>query len=230
MSTSTPLFIAAPEGEPRGGVVVIQEAFGVTTHIQSVCRRFAGDGWYAVAPHLFHRVGDPVLAYDAGFDAIRPVMGTLTAESIAEDVDAAVDHLSGSAGIAAGRTGIVGYCMGGSVVLATAVRRPLGAAVTYYGGGLAEGRFGYPPLLEIAKDLQTPWLGLFGDQDQGIPVEQVERLRAEAAKAAVDTEVVRYPDAGHGFNCDDRPAAFNAEASIDAWGRALDWFATHAKG
>lgn len=226
---TTPLFTAATDGDPRGGVVVIQEAFGITSHIEAVCRRFAAEGWYAVAPHLFHRVGDPVFAYDGGFDAIRPAMESLAAETIAEDVDGALGHLATEVGIVAGRTAIVGYCMGGSVSLATAVRRPLGAAVTYYGGGLAEGRFGYPPLLEIAKDLKTPWLGLFGDLDQGIPLEQVERLRLEAAKSSVETAIVRYVDAGHGFNCDDRPSAFNAGASEDGWSRTLDWFAAHAK-
>ena len=99
--------------------------------------------------------------------------------------------------------------MGGTITFATAARLALGAAVTFYGGGVAEGRFGFPPLVELAPSLRTPWLGLYGDLDTGIPVEQVESLRAAVAGAAVDAEIVRYPEAEHGFNCDER-ASFHA--------------------
>jgi carboxymethylenebutenolidase len=102
--------------------------------------------------------------------------------------------------------------------------RPLGAAVTFYGGGVTEGRFGFPPLTELASKLQTPWLGLFGDQDQRIPVEHVQELRLAAASAGVPTEIVRFADADHGFNCDDRPAVFNQSAADDGWAHTLAWF------
>ena len=94
--------------------------------------------------------------------------------------------------------------MGGSVTLVAAADHELGAAVTFYGGGVSQGRFGFDPLVEVAPRLQTPWLGLFGDLDQGIPIDDVEALRAAAATAPVSTEVVRYAEAGHGFNCDQR--------------------------
>ena len=81
--------------------------------------------------------------------------------------------------------------------------------MTFYGGGVAEGRFGLPSLIAQAPALQTPWLGLYGDIDQGIPVADVEQLQAATAAAKVPTENVRYPDADHGFNCNDRPAVFN---------------------
>jgi carboxymethylenebutenolidase len=166
-----------------------------------------------------------VLGYE-DFAAVMPVMQQLTAEGITTDLAAAFDHLEAE-GFAAGRTGIVGFCMGGAVALYGATLRPLGAAVTFYGGGVVEGRFGLPSLLELATSLQAPWLGLYGDLDQMIPPESVDRLREAAASAAVDTEVVRYPDADHGFNCNDRPAVYNAAAAADAWGRTLDWFARH---
>ena len=105
-----------------------------------------------------------------------------------------------------------------------ATLRPLGAAVTFYGGGVAEGRFGLPSLVEQAPKLQTPWLGLYGDLDKGIPSVEVEQLREAAAAVTVPTEIVRYPAADHGFNCNDRPAVFNPTAAADAWGRMLDWF------
>ena len=125
-----------------GGVVVVQEAFGVTEHIEDVCQRFADAGWLAVAPHLFHRTGDPVLDH-TDFDAVRPHMEALTAEGIATDVDAALDYIEG-AGFPPNAAGIVGFCMGGSVALATATRRQLGAAVTFYGGGVIQGAVRVP--------------------------------------------------------------------------------------
>jgi carboxymethylenebutenolidase len=222
---TTPLTSVVPEGRSRGGVIVIQEAFGITPHIVDVCSRFADAGYHAVAPHLFHRAGDPVLGYD-DLKTAMPLLGTLTSAQIDEDVDAAVAALS-NAGIDSGNTAIVGFCMGGTVAFHTAARRKLGAAVSFYGGGVEKGRFGYPSQLDAAGQLSTPWLGLFGDRDTGIPSEQVEELRNALSQVPVDTEIVRYPDAEHGFNCNDRPAVYNEAAARDAWSRTVDWLGTH---
>jgi len=218
-----PTFEASPEG-PRGVVVVIQEAFGVTGHIEDIARRLSEVGWLAVAPALFHRQGSPVLGYDE-YDKVMPLMGELTAGGIATDLAATFDHLE-AAGFAPHRTGIVGFCMGGTVSFYAGTLRPIGAAVTFYGGGVAQGRFGLPPLIELAPSLRVPWLGLYGDLDRSIPVEDVEALRESATRAPVETEVVRYPDAEHGFNCNER-AAFNPTAAKHAWHRTLDWFDRH---
>jgi carboxymethylenebutenolidase len=220
-----PAFEATPTGDAKGGIVVVQEAFGVTTHIEDIVRRLAEAGWHAVAPAFFHRQGSPALAYD-DFTAVMPLMKELSAESITTDVTAALDYLE-SAGFAASNIGVVGFCMGGSVTFYAATLCPLGAAVTFYGGGVGEGRFGLPSLIDQAASLQTPWLGLYGDIDQGIPVADVEQLRQATDKASVPTEIVRYPDADHGFNCNDRPAVFNPAAAADAWSRTLDWFERH---
>ena len=152
-----------------------------------------------------------------------PQMQALTEAGLLEDLDASLAHLA-AAGFPAPAVGVVGFCMGGSVAFLAAARRALGAAVTFYGGGVAEGRFGMPPLVEMAPGLATPWLGLFGDEDQGIPVDQVEALRTAAAPAGVDTEIVRYADAGHGFHCDARPDSYHRAAAEDGWRRTLDWF------
>ena len=218
------LYDVEPEGAARGAVLVFQEAFGVNYHIEDVCRRFAAEGYRAVAPHLFHRSGDPVIAYDDMKTVVGHMM-QLTAEGLEADLDATLRHLA-DAGFDAARVGVVGFCLGGSVTFLAAARRALGAAVSFYGGGVAEGRFGMPALVELAPDLKTPWLGLFGDQDQSIPVEQVESLRAAAAAAPVPTEIVRYPDAEHGFHCDARESFHEASAK-DAWQRALQWFEKH---
>ena len=125
---TTPLTSITPEGPVRGGVVVIQEAFGVTGHIVDVCRRFAAAGYHAVAPHLFHRSGDPVLEYDDMTSAMS-LIGELTAAHIDEDVDGAVAALS-AASIDLRNTAIVGFCMGGTVAFHTATRLDLGAAAS----------------------------------------------------------------------------------------------------
>jgi len=222
---TAPLTTITPDGSARGGVVVIQEAFGVTDHIVDVCRRFASAGWVTVAPHLFHRSGDPVIDYDDVSSAM-PLMRTLVATEIDTDVDAAFTALA-ETGFSPEQTAIVGFCMGGTVAFQTAVRRPLGAAATFYGGGVTEGRFGYPAMLAVADVLQTPWHGFFGDLDESIPPEQVEALRTAAGGAGFDTEIVRYAEAKHGFHCDDRPAVYNAEAATDAWAKTLAWFEQH---
>ena len=229
VTVSTPdgpmaLTVARPTGEPRHGVVLVQEAFGVNGHIEDVAGRLAGAGYLTVAPHLYHRTGDPVVGYTE-YDKLMPHMQGLTEQGILDDVDAALGYLA-EQGVEPARAGIVGFCMGGTVAFLTAVRRPIGAAVTFYGGGVGQGRFGLPPLIELAPGLGVPWLGLYGDEDKGIPVADVEALRAAADQAPVPTEVVRYPGAGHGFHCDVRPDYDEASAA-DAWARTLAWFAEH---
>ena len=224
MADVTPLTVRAPESSPKGGVVVVQEAFGVNDHIVDVAGRFADAGFMAVVPHVFHRSGDPVLHYD-DMSQIIPHFTALTADGILADVDAALAHLAG-AGIALAQTGVVGFCMGGTVSLAVATRRDVGAAVTFYGGGLSSGRFGFDPLIEEAPRLRAPWLGLFGDLDEGIPIDDVERLRAAAATSGQATEVVRYADAGHGFHCDQRES-YHEPSARDAWARTIAFFDEH---
>lgn len=216
---------AVPDGEPRGAVVVVQEAFGVNDHIEDVARRFAAQGYRAVAPHLFHRTGDPSLDY-GNFEKVMPHMQGLSEQGLLDDLDATLGHLA-DVGVPAGRVAVVGFCMGGSVAFLAAVRRPLGAAVTFYGGGIAQGRFGMPSQVDLASQLQTPWLGLYGDRDQSIPADEVEQLRDAVRAATVPTEIHRYAEAGHGFHCDQRPDHYDEAAAHDAWNRTVDWLATH---
>jgi len=200
----------------------------VTDHIEDVTRRFAAAGYRAVAPHLFYRTGDPALSY-SDREQIWSQLQALTMPGLLDDIDATLGYLE-DAGFPAARTGIVGFCMGGSVTFLAASQRALGAAVSFYGGGVAEGRFGMPPLIELAPSLQSPWLGLYGEQDQGIPVDQVEALEKAVAGATVATELVRYPEAGHGFHCDARPDSYHEASAKDAWSRTLAWFQEHLAG
>jgi carboxymethylenebutenolidase len=212
--------------EPAGrAVVVVQEAFGVNPYIQRVTERFAGAGFDAVAPSFFHRAGGGTASYD-DFAQVIPLYEGLTDDGILMDLDAAFAHLA-SLGHAPAAIGVVGFCFGGRVTFLAAARRTFGAAVGFYGGGLVTPRFPqFPALVDESATLQTPWLGLFGDEDGSIPVDDVETLRGALVDAPVPTEIVRYPDAEHGFFCDERPS-FNAAVSDDAWPRTIDWFDHH---
>ncbi|MCL6537184.1 MAG: dienelactone hydrolase family protein [Acidothermus sp.] len=217
---SIPGFEAVP-AHPRGGIVVLHEAFGLTDYIAAVCQRLADEGYYTLAPNLFHRDGVTAFGYDE-LPRAKAHMSRLTADGIRTDVAASLTYLR-TRGFADASAGLVGFCMGGSIACALAAEDELGATVTFYGAGIRHGRFGFPPLADIAGTLRTPWLGLFGDRDASIPVEDVEHLRIRAASAPVPTQVVRYADAGHGFHCDARPAHYHAPSATDAWQRAVRW-------
>jgi carboxymethylenebutenolidase len=222
-----PAFTAQPDAGGNAAVLVVQEAFGLTDHIGNVVDRLAAAGYHALAPALFHRQGSPVLSYD-DISKVVPVMGTLNAGGLTTDISSSLDHLVGL-GFDPGRIGVTGFCMGGTVALYTATIRRVGAAVSWYGGGVTTGRFGLPSLIELAPDLRAPWLGLYGDLDTGIPAEDVEHLRESAARAPVPTEIVRYPEAEHGFNCDDR-SSYHAASAADGWAEMLNWFERHLNG
>ena len=214
--------------EPRAAVVVIQEAFGVNDYIEGVVRRLADEGYHAVAPHLFHRSGGGVIPY-GDFAKVLPMFEPLTDDRILDDVDAALGHLR-AAGWDDHAIGLVGFCFGGRVSFLTAARRTIGASVGFYGGGIVTARFPqFPALVGEATTLRTPWLGLFGDDDQSIPVEDVERLRdVLEEQAPVATHVVRYAGAGHGFHCDVRDS-YQEQAASDGWTRAMAWFEQHLR-
>lgn len=218
-----PLYASGKTDSSRA-VIVIQEAFGVNAHIRSVADRFAGEGYLAVAPQLFHRDGSPEIPYD-DFSSTMPYMANLTKQGLTNDLGATTDFLA-TLGFHAPNVAAVGYCMGGTVSFFAATLGTIGAAASFYGGGVVTGRFGLPPLLDLAAELTCPWLGLYGDLDQSIPADQVEALRAATRAASVTTEIVRYPDAQHGFHCDARPS-YDEAAALDAHARALAFFAEH---
>ena len=212
--------------EIRGAVVVIQEAFGVNAHIEDVTRRFAEAGYHAVAPALFHRAGGGTASYD-DFSKVLPLFEGMSDDGILTDVDATFAHLA-SVGWSAGQTGLVGFCMGGRVSFLSAVRRTFGASVGFYGGGIVSSRIPlFSPLVGEVANLATPWLGLFGELDTGLPVDDVEALRAALdEQTIVEHEIVRYAEAEHGFHCDARPS-YHAASAADAWTRTLAWFDRH---
>jgi carboxymethylenebutenolidase len=201
---------AAPQGKPKGGIVVIQEIFGVNHHIRAVTDRFAAAGYLAIAPGVFDRVERNVeLGYDQpGMTEGMAIAGKMDRDKLMLDVAAAI-----AAAGAAGKVGIVGYCLGGSVAWnASANLSGLSAAVGYYGGQII-----------AAKDLQpkVPTLLHFGDQDGHIPLDGVKEV------GALHPEVpIHIYAAGHGFNCDER-ASYDAASAKLAWERTLAFFGEH---
>jgi carboxymethylenebutenolidase len=201
---------ADPEGKPRGAVVVIQEIFGVNHHIKDVTDRYAALGYVAIAPAVFDRAEKN---FDAGYDQPsmergRGARGKITNDQLLMDTQAAINAVK-----SAGKVGIVGYCMGGSVAFLSAVKLDgLSAAVGYYGGAIAAA---------CEEKPRIPTMLHFGDQDQSIPMTDVEKIK----KARPETPVYVY-HAGHGFHCDER-ASFNAFAAQVAGGRTQEFFAKH---
>jgi carboxymethylenebutenolidase len=218
------LYRVDPKGEIKGAVIVIQEAFGITDHIMDVAGRLADAGYVAVAPHVFHRTGDPVIAYDKMQEVIPHIM-QLNREGIDADLTATVAYLEGE-GYSGRQVAIIGFCMGGTIAFFAGAKWELGAAITFYGGGIAQSRFGLPRLLDLVPELKTPWLGNYGDLDQSIPLTEVDLLRRAVAATDVPSEVNRYGEADHGFHCNDR-SAFNEDASKAAWGRTVAFLDDH---
>jgi carboxymethylenebutenolidase len=219
-----PLYVTG-SSEATRALIVVQEGFGVNEHIRDVADRFAAEGFFVVVPHLYHRSGSPEVPYDDVDQAIE-LMSKVTASGLTNDLNATTNFLL-TVGYGPSSVGIVGFCMGGSVSFYAATLATVGAAVSFYGGGVLTSRMGLPSLCELSPALKSPWLGLYGDLDTGIAPEHVEALRAATSLAEVETEIVRYPDAQHGFHCDARPLVYNEQAAHDAYRRTLDFLRDH---
>ncbi|MEL0081931.1 MAG: dienelactone hydrolase family protein [Gammaproteobacteria bacterium] len=206
-------YCAGSPGDSRAGLVVIQEIFGVNSHIRDVCDRFAAQGYLALAPDIFHRQQANIeLGYDeadigVGFGLKQ---GLNEAEVVA-DLAAALQWLRDQ-GMA--RVGVVGFCMGGLYTYLSAARLDPDAAVAYYGGGIGDH-------LDQAADISCPIMFHFGELDTHIPPEVVENV-TQAVSARADASVYTYP-AEHGFNCDQRPSFDQPSAEL-AWQRTLALF------
>ena len=224
LSSGLPINVAGPKDATRA-IIVLQEAFGVNSHIRDVTDRFGAQGYLAVSPELFHRDESPEIAYD-DFAAALTHMGNFTREGLESDLRDTVAYLA-EQGMTPASIGIVGYCMGGTVATFADTLGIVGAAVSFYGGGVTNGRFGLPALVDLASQIKAPWMGLFGGLDKGIPMDQVDALEEAMAENDQTTEVIVYEEADHGFHCDDRTNVFNAEAAQDAAEKALEFFREH---
>jgi carboxymethylenebutenolidase len=220
---SIPAYRAAPAGGNAHPVIlVVQEIFGVHEHIRDVCRRLAKMGYLAIAPELYVRQGD--VSKLPSMDDIRKVVGTIPDAQVMSDLDASVAW-AGSNGGDINRLGITGFCWGGRITWLYAAQQPkLKAGVAWYGrltGETNELMTKFP--VEVAGDLKAPVLGLYGGQDQGIPLDDVEKMRAALKAKGSASAIHVYPDAPHAFYADYR-ASYRKDAAEDGWQRLQAWF------
>ncbi|MEZ5706774.1 MAG: dienelactone hydrolase family protein [Burkholderiaceae bacterium] len=209
-----PAYVAEPTENPIGGLVLLQEIFGVNDHIRAVADGYAADGYLVVAPAMFERIKPQVeLGYEEATmgeaRALKAAVEALPEPGVQQDIAAAIEKAAEG-----GKVAVMGYCWGGLPPGARRTQPGLSAAVCYYGGGMTVGK-------EVQRSPQVPVLAHFAEQDNHISMESVKAF----AKAQPGVEVLTYP-AEHGFNCDQR-GSFNAEAAKQARLRTLAFLAQH---
>jgi carboxymethylenebutenolidase len=229
-----PAYVARPSSAGRkAAVIVVNEIFGIHDYIKDVCRRFAREGYVAIAPDYFDRAGDPAPMTD--FDAIRQIVGTATYAQVMGDTSGAIDWLQAQSFVNRDAIGITGFCWGGTVVWMAAVHPArIKSGVAWYGrlAAPAAGDFGAeagrPWPYDVAAQIEAPVLGLYAGLDQGISQQSIDNMRAalSAADNPTGSEIIVYPGAHHGFHADYRDS-YNAEAAADGWARCLAWFRHH---
>jgi carboxymethylenebutenolidase len=202
-------YLAEPEGKAAGGVVIVQEIFGVNAHIRRVVEQYAAAGYKTIAPAMFDRVERGVELDYSQIDKGREYMRKLEWPNTLADVTAAVNEVRG-----AGSAFVVGYCWGGTVAHVAASDLDIDAAVSYYGGGVAK---------MLDKNPRCPIVYHFGDRDAAIPPDDIEKIR----QAYPQSPVYVYPGAGHGFNCDER-ASYSAKDAQLAFERTLEFLRANA--
>lgn len=224
---AVPVYRAQPEGKANLPVIlVISEIFGVHEYIADVARRFAKQGYLALAPDLFVRQGDPS-KYKSVAELQQGLIAKVPDAQVMKDLDAIVAWAGANGGNVA-KLGITGFCWGGRIVWMYSAHNPkVKAGVAWYGRLVGDPTHLKPKNpVDIAADLKTPVLGLYGARDGGIPVATVAAMQQTLAKAHNPSEFVLYKDAGHAFHADYRPSYVEADAK-DGWQRCIAWFKTH---
>ena len=219
-----PAYRAKPDkGKNFPVVLVVQEIFGVHEHIKDICRRFAKQGYYAIAPSLFARQGDPASIGDIP-TLVRDIVSKVPDAQVLSDIDSTLNFV-GEGGLNIKKAAITGFCWGGRIVWLYAAHNPkIKAGAAWYGrvvGQPSELQPKHP--IDIAASINVPILGLYGGKDQGIPLDSLDKMRAALKPGKSKSEIIVYPDAQHGFYADYRPSYGKADAE-EAWGKMLSWF------
>ena len=224
-----PGYLARPAAKGRHPVVIlISEIFGLHEYIRDTARRLAKAGYVTLAPDFFVRAGDPSKLTE--FPAILKIVGTATDAQVNGDIAAAIKFLKAQPYADTGRMGITGFCWGGNVVWETCERTAgFKAGVAWYGrlSGDYSGETAGKHPLDMVANLKNPVLGLYGEKDQGIPLSDVEKMKAALAAAGkTDSSIIVYPGVQHGFHADYRPS-YDKAAAEDGWKKMLAFFAAH---
>ncbi len=221
-----PAYRAMPsKGGPFPTVLVVQEIFGVHEHIKDICRRFAKLGYYAIAPEMYARQGD--VSKLTNFPDIIKIVSQVPDAQVMSDLDAAVAYAKTTGKADTAKLAVTGFCWGGRIVWLYSAHNPnLKAGVAWYGRLVEGNQHGalqpkYP--IDLVDQLKAPVLGLYGADDEGIPVPTVDKMKAALRAANKPSEIVLYPDTPHGFHADYRPS-YRKEQADDGWKKLLDFF------
>ena len=216
------MFVARPAGEgPHRAIIVMQEAFGVNSHIRDVTSRFAREGFLAVAPELYHRTGTGVEGrYDA-FRAMQQHFGALTTEGILADAKAAYQWIVSQPDVDAARVVATGYCLGGRASFLANSSLPLAAAVSYYAGGM-------PSVLDRVGGVHGPHTFFWGGRDKHITAEQKQAVVDAFTNEEKTFTNVEFSQADHGFFCDQR-SSYQPNAAREAWARTLAFLGDYTR-
>ncbi len=230
LGVDIPAYRAMPAtGGPFPTMLVIQEIFGVHEHIKDVCRRFAKLGYYAIAPELYARQGDPATADIQTI--MKDIVPKVPDAQVMADLDNTVAFAKASGQADTSRLGATGFCWGGRIIwLFSEHNKDVKAAVAFYGllGGARSPTSPLKPVnpVDIGAKITTPVLGLYGGQDDNIPPALIAQMQEELKTSGSPSTIVVYPDTPHGFFADYRPS-YRKAAADDAWVRAQSWFKQH---
>lgn len=216
---------AAAGAAPLPAVLLLMEAFGLTSHIRDVARRIAREGYVVLAPDLYHREPGPrTFSYDEVDEAMATMYRLDLAGGLERDLRAALAHLKARPDVRADRVGVTGFCLGGGITFfcATALSREIAAAAGFYGMVPNE-------WLERIDEIAVPLLLFFGGMDPFIPLGRVAQIKTRLAEAGKDARIELYREADHGFFCDERDS-YDAEAAADAWQQLTAFFREHLLG
>jgi carboxymethylenebutenolidase len=221
-----PAYRAMPaKGKNLPTILVVHEIWSVHEHIKDVCRRFAKEGYLAVAPDLYARQGD-VSKYKENKEILANVVSKVADAQVMSDLDATAAWAAKNNGNAE-KLGITGFCWGGRITWMYTAHNPrVKAAVAWYGPLVRSYHEGDKAPIDLVEKVNAPVLGLYGGADAGIPNDTVERMNAALKKAGKKSMIHLYPDTPHAFHADYRPS-YRKEAAADGWKRALEWFRKH---
>ncbi len=222
-----PVYRAQPEGKKNLPVIlVISEIFGVHEHIADVARRFAQQGYLALAPDLFVRQGDAT-RYSSAAEVIKEVISKVPDEQVMGDLDAIVAWAKANGGDAS-RIGITGFCWGGRITWLYSAHNPqVKAGVAWYGRVVGDSTTNTPRQpVDIAPKLSVPVLGLYGAKDTSIPLDTVKKMEEALAQGKSGSKFVVFENSGHAFHADYRPSYNEADAK-KGWQLCQDWFRQH---
>jgi carboxymethylenebutenolidase len=209
-------YVAVPKSGSGPAVVVIQEWWGLVSHIKDVCDRFASEGFVALAPDLYH--GEVAKSPDEA----GKMMMALRIDEAEKDLSGAIEYLLGHRATTSKSVGIVGFCMGGALSLYAATKnRNVGACVVFYGI--------HPNVKPDLQNLTAPVLGIYAERDRSVPPQFVHDLEKQMKSVGKSFEAHIYPGTDHAFFNDTRPEVYDAEASKDAWRRVLEFLRANLK-